>query len=210
MKKLTILFILGALLCAMLSACGKDNAPLQDTIPFRSPGNFSFKSTAPNYSEGDKEYPVELTGNITIREEIENGIKTVTAVITVNNHQFDNGDIGLYLNWGFLDTYSETAYSYWENPDVTHTVNYNDKDYMFSVHFEEFWGYPTFEPNYNIITVTCPEDYDGAAFFVCGIDTSLTNTYDKFVHYSEIAHGKYDFLIFKASPSTTSTPSPYQ
>lgn len=197
MRKLSTLFIMGALLCAMLSACSTNkNVSMQDKITFRSPGSFSFKSTAPKYSEDGKEYPVELTGNILIREKTEDGIKTVTALITVNNYQFENGDIGLYLNWGFVDTYSGMAYSYWENPEATITINHNDKDYMVTAQFEEVWGYPNFEPNYTTITVTCPEDYDGAAFFVCGIDTSLEGTYDQFIHYTDIAHGKYDLLFF--------------
>lgn len=48
------------------------------------------------------------------------------------------------------------------------------------------------------LKVTCPVDYDGTAFFICGTDDSLDDSivYDKYIPVSDIAHGEYDILYF--------------
>lgn len=160
-------------------------------MTFSPVGSFTFSSMV-------RSEIVDLKGNLTIDEVTSGDQKIITASFEIPAHKFDNGDWGWSLNIGYIDKYTGTALMSGGSGDeiaTTITIDNVAYDIIFK---EEYIEGNDVEPTYFNLKVTCPTDYDGTAFFICGTDDSLDAdiVYDVYIPASKIAYGNYDILYF--------------
>lgn len=142
----------------------------------------------------NKELDAEYTGAIAINEKIDGDTKIITATILPYEEVKDAPENEEYYAgciYGFVDRYTGTCYIENKELNPTTTIQVGDKEYELSFKFN---------PDDGVIEITCPKEYDGAAFFVCGTNETLEKenekNLDKFVSISDITYGDYDMKFF--------------
>lgn len=112
---------------------------------------------------------------IGIGEKIDGNNKVITSELSI-------GDSTKHL-YGFVDRYTGICYIADKEVSSNTTIQTEEKEYDITIEFDKEEG---------IITVTCPSDYDGAAFLLYGTDEELLEinkeNFDKFVSISEIEY----------------------
>ena len=140
---------------------------------------FTYLTTALNSS--GQEVEENYDGAIGIIEKIDGDKKVITAKV--------EGDGATAC--GFVDRYTGICYIDKKELTPKTSIKVGEKEYEISLDCN---------PEVGTITVTCPSDYDGAAFFICGANEELLEEIDKktdkFVSISEINHGDYDMKFF--------------
>lgn len=141
-----------------------------------------------------KEIDVECSCGFGISEKIDGDTKTIIANftgITPNYSEEDEYEYTSAYVYGFVDRYTGICYIDDKKLTPKTTVKIGEKEYELSFNFN---------PENGTMTVICPSDYDGAAFFICGSNEELLKenekNLDKFVSISEIKYGKYDMKFF--------------
>ena len=153
-------------------------------INVSGPGEFSIVSTI-NFDDVPEPGDQTLTGTMSISEEINEDRKTITAVIDVNAHYYDNGYWAYSFTGGFVDKYTGICIF----PDVTSYTNtfvFNDNEYELTISAAHVQGDGK---GTLTITVDAPADYDGAVFIVAGADGSNEDDPPVFKSLSEVSYG---------------------
>lgn len=156
---------------------------------------FTYLSSIKTTDKEGKVLDMEYIGGIGIYEEVNGDTKTITAQIEpeweIKEWTEEIGDHYTFHIYGFVDRYTGICYVDDKNLTPKTTISVDDKEYELSFNFNQ---------ENKIITVTCPSNYDGAAFFVCGayedMEKEFAEKVDKFISISEIDCGKYDMKFF--------------
>ena len=139
------------------------------------------------------------------------GKKTITAEIKILPH-LETYEDGTYTwawvaMYGFLDQYTGSMIvCEIEDGDVVgSTIEYGGKSYNVSLKFNILTSGSYYDLGYSSklfpallhIHLTCPEDYDGAAFFICGCSREDFEVYtaDPIGHYDSFDNSGYDFYV---------------
>lgn len=141
-----------------------------------------------------KEIDVEYSCDFGIIEKVDGDTKTITAYfVGMTPNYSEEGGYEYYpaYVYGFVDRYTGICYIDDKQPTPKTTIKVGEKEYELSFNFNS---------EDETITLTCPSDYDGAAFFICGSNEELgkdiEKNMDKFVSISEIKYGEYDMKFF--------------
>lgn len=135
-----------------------------------------------------QEMQIEYDSAVGISEKIDGNNKVITA-------KFELSENIMYL-YGFVDRYTGVCYIADKEVSANTTIQTEEKEYDIAIEFDKEEG---------IITVTCPSDYEGAAFLLYGTDDELLEinkeNFDKFVSISEIEYrcpecGSFDNRVF--------------
>lgn len=225
-KRIVCLLLLCSL--ASLTACGKnagDGAPgaAQDPEPtaalevpgepeqtwfersglsFTPAGEFRFRTYFT-----DREQPMENRSTISIRStDNGDGTKTIQAILGLDPPKIEGTVGGGWLNCGFVDQYTGTAVLPLSTAPKTFSVDWKGRSYSLTLQ-KAGAQYPLIENNevlskgYKTYSLTCPSDYDGAAFFVCGSSGDIERhlVFNRTKPLEMVDHGDYDLRIFDGS-----------
>lgn len=145
---------------------------------------------------------VEINATIVVTSsEMGDGTKKIIATMAFTPWTGEDGLWGVLANDGFIDQYTGTSIvtSCADGGTYSTEIEYQDQIYPISVTAEyiSHGGYSS--PDVRTVTVTCPMEYDGAAFFVFGSDEEIENTIEigVFDSFENIEHGNYDILLFE-------------
>lgn len=227
-KNFLVMIFVGVLACSILTGCGnnsdtkavengvskekvtstepvketefiKETETIEQTEPIEEKSVTWFEKSGLSFTPtGDftcltsNGYGEDVTaeGNILI-DVIDNGDGTKTIKATLEMQ------LGVYVNYGFVDQYTGNSIVSSSTTEAqVHSIEYEKQKYDISVVKDSIGSTESvFIRNVNL---TCPTEYNGAAFFVCGsnadVDNSIAVTYNS---YEDIEHGNYDILLFE-------------
>jgi len=177
-------------------------------LVFAEPGDFELiTSTAYIASYGIPYEDVPLLGNISISE-VDNGdgTKTITATFTINTLiVVDNDDDFIWCKnstTAFFDQYTGLCLYKGDT-----TIEWEGNPYDLSITDDVITSGYGYTPTTEIYTVTCPIDYYGAAFLICGDppreydedDSISTSLFNPPAILGDVDFNGYPYLLFRDS-----------
>ena len=130
----------------------------------------------------------EYGSAVGISEKTDNGNKVITAKFELEEY--------IMYTYGFVDRYTGICYIADQGVSANTMIQAEGKEYEVTINFNK---------EESTITVTCPADYNGAAFLLYGTDEELLEenkeNFDKFVSISDIKYvcsecGEFDRGVF--------------
>lgn len=153
----------------------------------------------------DVEQPMEDNSDISIRSKDNgDGTKTIQAIVDLLEPPRIDGELQVgWINCGFVDQFTGTAVVSVSMAPKTFTVDWKGRTYPLTLQ-KTGAQYPLIEDDqlvskgYKVYSLTCPSDYDGAAFFVCGSSADIERhlVYNRTKPLEMVDHDDYDLLIF--------------
>ena len=182
-------------------------------LNFTKQGEFTFSTDLSSAVEGANNEALEAEYTIDPPETASGaGRKIIQATLQITPHLFtlENGQhrIAWCAMYGFLDQYTGRMIvcEIEDGEHVDTTIEFGGKSYDITLAFAIAstgsyvdLGYSsTLLPAQLIFTLTCPEDYDGAAFFASGCSSDDFDVYvaDPIGHYDTFDNSGYDVHVF--------------
>lgn len=170
-------------------------------LSFTPAGSFSFLTSNYLASDGDVDTDVTLNANVSI-ETRDNGdnTKTIIATLAITPWADDSrGAWGWSANYGFVDQYTGISIVCSNTESQSYLIEYKNQEYEISVSTENVEDGSATSDVIRTVNLTCPSEYDGTAFFLCGSNTEIDNNIivDVYDSYENIEHGDYDILLFE-------------
>lgn len=179
-------------------------------LTFTKQGEFTFHTDLSSNFEGEDN--VAIDSAFTLEQQDGKFYKTLSATLQITPYLVRYEDGGYAWSWcamyGFLDQYTGRMIvcEIEDGDSVDTTIDFNGKSYDVSLRFSIVSKASYFEmgsssklfPSELLFTVTCPEDYEGAAFFVCGCSSDDFAVYeaDPIGSYDTFDNSGYDFFVF--------------
>lgn len=141
---------------------------------------------------------------------MDNGDGTKTLWLTFEHYaqRIDGEFYSGWANYGFVDQLTGTAVLCKTAAPKTFTIDWNGQTYPLTVQMtdaKDAWieDDTVKSEGYRVLSLTCPIEYSGAAFFVCGSSETVEEhlTYNSTKPLELIGHGDYDILLFDANLS---------
>ena len=188
-----------------VSPAPESNYFADNDIKLIEEGDYAYTGAA-MYNQDNQVYIVPREGSFEVTESDNgDGTKTITAGIYSKPYLFDDGIIGGIAEYsGFVDTYSGMSYvtyDYGTTEDFSFEVNGETVEITISATIVR----PSTSAEYRVETYTiiCPSDYDGAAFYVAGVDAELNEAgltiYGVPTHIDDLYRGECDIIFLDAS-----------
>ncbi len=181
-------------------------------LHFTEQGAFSFYTDLSSAVEGAKNEALEAEFAVDPAEKVGGtDRKIIQATLQITPHLFTFENDQYRWSWcamyGFLDQYTGRMIvcEIEDGEQVDTTIDFGGKSYDITLAFSMLstgsyvdLGYSSkLLPAQMVFTLTCPEDYEGAAFFVSGCSSDDFDIYvaEPIGHYDTFDNSGYDFFV---------------
>lgn len=171
-------------------------------LSFTPVGEFAFSTSFDETQDPEKAvgtYALDATDN-------GDGTKTLRATIEIHAQRVDGNFRAGWFNYGFVDQFTGTSVLCKTTAPKTFAIDWHGRTYPLTLQMTDarnVWieDDEVKAETYRELSVTCPIDYDGAAFFVCGSSREVEEylVYNSTKPFELLGHGDYDVLIFDAN-----------